>query len=286
MQLALQDLQNSVLFNLQQSELVNFGNPPNWSAATNPAITQNALTHWINRAYERTMVDLSDCEISLAYFTIQSQANCSDYPLPPGNATTPITNIYNPSQPIPTIDLSMYPLMQRVSRILYTPVGQPWTQEHEGGVRLVSWGQFQRHNAFGYLRPFGYNVIPDFCAITPNRKLLSFWPGTASNNDTITVEYVPQLTPSTPFPPLSAFTDVPLIPGEAADMVIYWATAMCWPKLREMQAAQQYQQQYVAEMHRVRDLLGPRSRGDTFRIGRAEEAVALSYPIGGILALP
>lgn len=288
MQLALQDLQNSVLFNLQQSELVNFGNPPNYAGASNPAISLNALTHWINRAYERTMVDLSDCEIALAYFTIHSQANCSDYPLPPGNSATPITNIYNPSQTIPTIDLSLYPNVQRVSRVLYTPVGQPWTQEHEGGVRLVSWGQFQRHNAFGYLRPFGYNVIPDYCAVTPNRTMISFWPGTASNNDTITVEYVPYLTGgnSLTFNPLANPGDVPMLPGEAEDMIIYWATAMCWPKLREMQAAQVYEQKYVAEMHRVRDLLGPRSRGDTFRIGRAEEAHALSYPIGGVTALP
>lgn len=283
MQLQLQDLQNSVLFNLQQSELVNFGNPPNWAAATNPAINQGALTYWINRAYERTMVDLSDCEISLAYYSITSIANRSDYPLPPGGA---VVNLANPSQAVPNINLSAYALIQRVSRVYYSPVGQVWTQEHEGGVRLLSWGQFQRQCAFGYLRPFTYNVIPDYCAINPERTLISFFPGTASTGDTITIQYVPQLTAGTAFPPLSAPTDTPVLPGEAHDMVIYWATAMCWPKLREMQAAATYEQKYVAEMHRVRELLGPRSRGDTFRIGRAEEAVALSYPIGGVLALP
>jgi hypothetical protein len=281
--LTLQDIQNSVLFNLQQSELINFGNPPLYSQSTNPAIGQAALTHWINRAYERTMVDLSDCEIPLAYYSIQSTANRSDYPLPPGGS---VVNLANPSQPVPNINLSAYPLIQRLSRVYYSPVGQVWTQEHEGGVRLLSWGQFQRQCAFGYLRSFTYNVIPDYCAINPERTLISFFPGTASNGDTITLQYVPQLTPNTPFAPLANPTDVPLIPGEAQDMLIYWATAMCWPKLREMQASQAYQELYAREMIRVRELLGPRSRGDTFRIGRAEEAVALSYPIGGVLALP
>ena len=69
-------------------------------------------------------------------------------------------------------------------------------------------------------------------------------------------------------------------------MIIYWATALCWPKLREMQAAQTYQQMYNAEAARVRETLGPRSRGDTFRIRDAELGLAESYPIGGALALP
>lgn len=283
MQLQLQDIQNAVLFNLQLSELVNFGNPPNWSTATNPAISQNALTFWINRAYERTMVDLADCEIELAYFTMTSTAQMSDYPLPPGGV---INNYANPAQPIPNINLTAYANVMRVSRVFYTPVGQPWTQEHEGGVRLVSWGQFQRHAAFGYLRPFTYNIIPDYCAVQPNRKVLSFFPGTASTGDTITVEYVPELTVGTPFPPLSANTDMPVLPAEAEMMLVYWATALCWPKLREMQAAVEYENKYRAEMMRVRDMLGPRSRGDTFRLDRAEDAVVLSYPMGGAIALP
>jgi hypothetical protein len=283
MQLQLQDIQNAVLFQLQQSELVNFGGAPNWSAATNPAISQSALTFWINVAYMRVMVDLSDCEIELAYFTMTSTAQMSDYPLPPGGV---ITNYANPSQSIPNINLSTYPNVQRVSRVFYTPVGQPWTQEHEGGVRLVSWGQFQRHNAFGYLRPFTYNIIPDYVAVQPNRKVLSFFPGTASNGDTITLEYVPELTTGTSFPPLSALTDTPILPGEAEMMLVYWATALCWPKLREMQAADVYEKKYLIEMTRVREMLGPRSRGDTFRIDRAEDAVVLSYPMGGAIALP
>lgn len=280
----LQDIENDVLFNLQQSELVNFGGMPLYGVATNPAISQNALLFQINRAYERVMADLADCEISLAYYQVTSQANLSDYPLPPGGPG--VVNYYNPTSPIPNIDLSTNALMMRVSRVLYNPVGQPWTQSHEGGIRLVSWRQFLGYSAFGYLRPFTFNVIPDYVTITPNRQILSFFPGTASNGDLITVEYVPYLTPGTDFPPLVAPTDVPNIPDEATDMLVQWATALCWPKLREMGAMAEYQKMYMQEMMRVREMLGPRSRGDTFAIRDNTLGLAESYPIGGALVLP
>lgn len=280
----LQDIENDVLFNLQQSELVNFGGTPLYEVATNPAIAQTALLFQINRAYMRVMADLADCEIALAYYQLTSQANLSDYPLPPGGPG--IVNYYNPTSPIPNINLSTSPLVMRVSRVLYNPVGQVWTQGQEGGIRLVSWRQFMGYCAFGYLRPFTFNIIPDYVTITPNRQILAFFPGTASNGDTITVEYVPYLTPGTDFPPLVAPTDAPNIPDEATDMLVYWATSLCWPKLREMGAAAEYQKMYAQEMMRVRDMLGPRSRGDTFRIRDTELGLAESYPIGGALVLP
>jgi hypothetical protein len=281
--LTLNDLENSVLFNLQQSELVNFGGAPNYSTAINPAIDQSALIFMINRAYQRVFVDLSDCEIELAHLTFRSIANLSDYALPPGGQ---IDNYYNPSSPVPNVDLSKHPNCQRVSRILYHPHGQPWTQDMAGGIRLVSWRQFMGYCAFGYLRPFTFNIIPDFATVTPNRKILSFFPGTASDGDHITIEYVPYLTKDTPFPPLADGSDEPILPNEAENMVIFWATALCWPKLREMQAASEYEQKYAAEMLRVREQLGPRSRGDTFRIRDTSLGLAESYPVGGALALP
>lgn len=281
--LTLNDLQNAVLFNLQQSELVNFGGAPNYTQAINPGIDQAALIFQINRAYQRVFVDLSDCEIELANFTFTSLPNLSDYPLPPGG---PINNYYNPTSPVPNVDLSNYAHVQRVSRVLYNPVGQTWTQDMAGGIRLVSWRQFMGYCAFGYLRPFTFNVIPDFVTVTPNRKILSFFPGTASEGDSITIEYVPYLTADTPFPPLTGGTQKPILPDEAENMVIFWTCALCWPKLREMQAAQEYEQKYMAEMIRVREQLGPRSRGDTFRIRDTDLGLIESYPIGGALRLP
>ena len=165
--LTLADLSNSVLWNLQQSELVNFGGKPNWSSATNPAITEQGLHFQINRAYQRTYVDLADCEIELAHFTFTSDANSCDYALPPGGA---IDNYYNPTSPVKNVDLSGHARVQRISRILYNPAGQPWTQDMAGGIRLVSWRQFMGYCAFGYMRPFTFNIIPDYVAVTPNRR--------------------------------------------------------------------------------------------------------------------
>jgi len=278
----LNDYMNEVLWVLQQSELVNFGGAPNYASATNPAISENALIWSINRAYQRVLVDLSDCEIELAYFALTSVANASDYALPPGNTVAnPVQNIYNLSQVIPVVDLSAYAPVQRVSRILYLPAGQPWTQSMEGGIRLVSYRQYLGYSAFGYLRPFTYNIIPDFCAVTPNRKILSFFPGTASNGDTIGVEYTPTLAAGTTFPPLAGGTDVPILPDEAFQMVVNWAASLCWPKLREMGAKQEYETMYAAEMTRVREQLGPRSRGDTFVLRNADRGLIESYPLGG-----
>ena len=281
----LNQLQNAVLSNLQLSELVNqvdFAQPPSWAQATNPAISQTFLTYGINRAYQRILLGLSDCEIDLAYVTFPSVANSSDYALPPGNtAAAPVVNIYNPSQTIPLKDLSAFALVQRVSRVMYTPQGQPWTLAMEGGIRMVSWRAFLGHAAFNYLRPFTYNIIPDYCAVTPNRQILSFFPGTMSANDTITVEYVPMLTAGTNWPPLATGTDMPGLPDEATQMLEYWATALCWPKLREFGAKKEYEAMFYAEEQRVRELLGPRSRGDTFRIQSANQGLVESYPIGG-----
>lgn len=282
-----QDLMNDVLWNLQQSELVNFGNLPNYAGATNPPISQSALIFQINRAYERVYQDLSDCEVALSYYSMTSIANISDYPLPPGGA---IPNIYNPSSTVPNINLTAIPNVQRISRVIYNPVGQPWTQMQEGGVRLVSWKEFNGWCAYGYLRPFTFNIIPDYVTVTPNRQILSFFPGTASNGDIIGVEYVPKLTVGTSVPPLTVALPLaqPVLPDEASDMIIFWATSLCWPKLREMQAAKEYETKYYAEMARVREMIGPRSRGDTYRITDASQDTMLSYPIGGAagLAMP
>ena len=277
-------LQNTLLSNLQQSELVNltdFTQPPNWTTANNPLITQVFCTYCINRAYQRVLLGLSDCEIDLAFITFPSVANASDYALPPGNPSGTLSNIYNPSQTIPTINLAAFAPVQRISRVLYTPNGQPWTLAMEGGIRLVSWRQFLGHAAFNYLRPFTYNIVPDYVAVTPNRSILSFFPGTASSGDTITVEYVPTLLAGTNWPPLTNGTDPLQLPDEATQLVEYWATALCWPKLREFGAKKEYEQMYREEELRVRELLGPRSRGDTYRIQSANQGLVESYPIGG-----
>jgi hypothetical protein len=158
--------------------------------------------------------------------------------------------------------------------------------EFEPGVRMISWQAFQRYSAAGYLRPFTYNIIPDFCAITPDRKTIAFFPGTASTGDTITIQYVPEITPNSTVPPLAAETDTTVLPDETNDALILWATSLLWPKLREMGEAAEYRKQYVDELARVREALGQSSRGDTLRLRDSMDGLVSSYPVGGALDLP
>jgi len=266
------DLENWTLLNLQQSELVNFGSSPNWTQATNPAITQQACDAAINRAYLRVVSDLADLELYLYTVRFQSVAQTSDYNL---------ASLFSAVTPTPA------PKLQRLSRLFYNPAGQSWTQEFEPGVRMVSWTTFQRYTAAGYLRPFTYNIIPDYCSITPDRCTLSFFPGSADVGDNITMQYVPVPTAGTAVPLLVNETDMPLAtPEEADDLIVLWSTSLLWPKLREMQARADFAKQYQVELMRVRDQLAQRSRGDTLRIRDEMEGLISSYPVGGALSLP
>jgi hypothetical protein len=265
MAVQLQDLENGVLSNTQQSQLVNFGGPPPWANATNPQLNQGIVDYAVNRAYQRLMSDLADIEIYTYQTVFSSTANTINYNFP--------LNVGDPN-------------MQRVMRVFYQPIGQSWTLEFAPGARLVSWTRFQAYAGDGYLRPFTYDIIPQFASITPNRKTLSFFPGCANAGDTITVQYVPVLTPGTSVPPLVAETDAIVLPDECEEAIIYWATSLCWPKLREFGAMREYQQMYAAEVERLRETLSQRSKGDTQRFVDREESLWNSMPIGGLTYLP
>ena len=309
----LQDIENVVLYNLQQSELVNFGTAPNWAAAVNPAIPKAALDFFINRAYMRVIQDLSDFELALYRFVFPSQSQISDYPLPPlsppgeaitgssilANATTGVGPAANPLVwgsgvwgqatwgSFPTA-----PGVQRITRIIYSPVGQQWAQDYEGGVRLVSWAEFNRRTGFGYLRPFTYGIMPDFASVQPQRNVLSFFPGSANPYDTIGVEYIPKLTPNSDWPPLLNETDTPNMPEETHDLICIEATRLQWIKLREIGMMEYYAKLYLGtpekryedgELWRVGNALKDRSKGDTLCIRDANDGIALSYLVGGAL---
>lgn len=252
----LQDLENWVLWNTQQSELVNFGSVPNWASANNPQLPQTAVDAAINRAYARVLQDLADLEIATFTSTIASVAQTSDYALPLNSGD---------------------PAVQRICRVYYQPVGQSYTQELEPGVRLISWKKFQAQTGAGYLRPFTYGVIPDYVAVSPNRTKLSFYPGSADAGDTITVEYVPYITAGSSVPPLAAPTDTPILPDSCDDSIQFLATAYCWPKLapRDGAVMQQWLSMYEMEKKRLREDLAQRSRGDTQQI--TDRALELYY---------
>ncbi|MDE2102022.1 MAG: hypothetical protein KGL39_32550, partial [Patescibacteria group bacterium] len=60
----LQDIENEILSNLQQSELVNFSGVPNWGAATNPEFDQPTVDYRINQAYVKLYEDLGDLDLN------------------------------------------------------------------------------------------------------------------------------------------------------------------------------------------------------------------------------
>lgn len=257
----LQELQNWVLWNTQQSELVNFGSVPNWASATNPQLPQAAVNAAINRAYARVLQDLADLEIATYTATIASVSQQSDYTLP--------LNAGDPN-------------IQRLCRVYYQPQGQAYTQELEPGVRLVSWKKFQAQCGAGYLRPFTCGTIPDYVAVYPDRTKLSFYPGTANAGDTITIEYVPYLTAGTSVAPLANATDSPILPDACDDAIQFLATSYCWPKLqpRDLAPANQYLAQYKDELKRLREDLSQRSRGDTQQITDRAVELMFSNPQG------
>lgn len=277
----LQDIANNVLWNLQRSELVNFGNPPNYGlTVSTPDVPQTALIFLINRAYIKVISDLADAGLTLADATFNSVASTSDYPLPP---TSPLigewgvgawgTMVWGSAIP---------PQVKRITRLTYQPVGQVWTQEFEGNVRLVSWAEFNRRTGFGFLRPFTYDILPRYAAVQPNRSLISFYPGSASTGDTIMLEYVPELTFGTSWAPLANWTDMPNLVDSAQDLIVKWAEHLCWPKLREAGAYQRTGEEYKAMLADVIEQLGPRSTGDTQRVRSSDEGLLLSLPLAEI----
>lgn len=311
-------LQNAVLANLQQSELVNFGAGfPNWSAVSDPTappITQDYLVFNINRAYAKAIQDLADVQLSLYRLVYPSLANTSDYPLPPlqppqygtlGGSVLGTFQLNSEQPPESAIwgqaqwgnflwgTIVGAPRIQRITRIIYSPVGQSWSQDMEGGVRLVSWQEFQRKTAFGYLRPFTYGIMPDYAAMSPDRTVLSFFPGSASAGDSIGIEYIPELTPGTNVAPfvVNSFNDPTFLPDEAADLIITWASYLCCPKLALWDLRQQFYFDYYGdgtaakpgELNRLKDQLQQRSLGDSYCIRDANDGLALSYIIGGAL---
>lgn len=309
----LNDLENEVLFNTQQSELINYGGAPNWAKSTNPYLTQAAVDFQINRAYRRVIQDLADIQLALYRLVLYSLKNVSDYALPP-NTLPQYTSLG--SSFLGSLQLNAppgagstgvwgegqwgsmvwssppAPRVQRITRVIYSPAGQPWSQDMEGNIRLVSWQEFMRRCAFGYLRPFTFGIIPDYCAVTPDRQMLSFFPGTATQGDAIGIEYVPELTPNSAWDELDQPTDTPQLPEETHDLIVLWATHLIWFKLREFGAADYFKTLYHGppqergsggELGRIINVLKDRSSGDTLAIRDANDGLALSYLTSGAL---
>lgn len=247
----LQDMENEILSNLQQTPLVNFGQAPNWNAATNPEFDKPTIDHWISRGYLKVMRDVEDLDVALFSATFLSTAQTYRYSLNPV-ATTGAT----PNPPVGA---------GGIQRLFYTPQGQP-TLEFEPGIKLIPWKEFQRYTVAGWFQPSSYGPYPEWASVSPDRQWLYFWPGCASAGDSIEVQYVPIVTAGTLVAPLANETDTPYFNEDFHDLIVTWAMAKLYPKARAMNAKQVTIKEYYDELLQLRAKYEKRSGGDKQRI--------------------
>jgi hypothetical protein len=259
----LEEIENEILSTLQQTELVNFGGVPNWTAATNPEFDQPTTDNAINQGYRRVCRDLSAIDVALFEATFVSTANTYRYPLPP-----PVT-AGNPN-----------PACKELRRLFYTPVGAPYTVEFEPGIRMIPWKEFQRYTAAGYNQVSGFGSQPQFCAVSPDRRYVHFWPGSANAGDTIGIGYACIPTTGSLVPLLSAEGDCMIVPDDFADLVQLYALFKLWPKARAMAAAADSLKLYQDQIEKARADWKHRSGGDKMRFTDVVIDRATSGPFG------
>lgn len=260
----LADMENEVLSTLQQTELVNFGGSPAWSNATNPEFDQKTVDHWLNRAYLKVIRDVSDIDVAMYSATFSSTANTLSYPLPPAVASG------DPNPPC-----------AELRRAFYTPQGLNYTLEFAPGVRMLPWKEFQRYTAAGYLEQFSYGTQPEICAVSPDRKSLYFYPGTANAGDSIELQYTPVPTAGTLVPLLQNEDDSPyVLPDDFHELLPIYALYKLWPKARATQASADYLKQYYDQLAYIRAMWKRRSGGDQQRFTDVVVDRATSGPWG------
>lgn len=256
----LNNLENMILSETQQSELVNFAGAPNWAASTNPSMNQAKVDYYINRAVMWALRGVAELEIASFRAQFLSVANTTNYNVPPPIAGTP------------------NPPCHLIQRVYYAPLGQNYTLEMEPGIRLLPWKTFQRAVWAGYLSPFSFGPQPFICSMTPNRKQIAFYPGTATNGDTITFDYSPIPTTGTLVPPLVAGTDVPILPDEYDDMIVQYAAPPLWRSLREFGAANNAEKLAQAMLEEAIKHGLKRTKGDKMQITDARDDFTTSGP--------
>lgn len=258
-----QDVQNEILSTLQQSELVNFGNAPNWNSVTNPEFDRPTILHWINRSIIKIYRDVSDIDVAAFTATFLSTANTAAYGLPP-----PIVGTPNPP-------------VGELRRLFYSPVGQPQINiEFEPGVRMLPWSEFQRYTAAGFFSNTSPGNMPSICAVTPDRAQVQFYPGSANAGDTITLSYSPIPTAGTLVPLMINDADPIVLPDDFQDLIQIYALSKLWPKARAMAAAKDALAQYYEQLNYIRGMWLKRSGGDKLRISDAAHAMMTSGPYG------
>ncbi len=242
--MTLQDMQNMLLSQLQQPGITTVGSAPNFSAVPNPPYGADRLNFYLNRAYLRLMNDVAELELKVVSSTLTSTANTFSYNIPVAGAPNPAL----------------------VLRVSYQPVGLTYNYEFQQGVNFLSWDQYQMQTGYGYYQQLSFGTQPRVCTVSVDRTQLWFYPGSAQSGDTITIQYAPLPTAGTTTPLLVNSTDVPQIPDDCCDAIIYWALYLLWINAREQQMSQYMRSQYEEELKRIKQVYLKRGKGDTFGI--------------------
>lgn len=254
--MTLGDIANALLTETQQpgaSFTVGGGGGPSWSSLTNPQIGQGLVEFWINEGYKKLAGDIEAIELSLTTYTFTSTAQTYRYLLAAAG----------------------YAAISHVARVFYKPFGQLYTREFRPGTELISWAQFQRYTAQGWLEPYGYATLPDYASIDPTRTYLYFWKGSAIAGDTITIDYAPIPTQSATTGPATLVnaTDTPIFPADCHTAILYFALARVWMRLREMATSLMYYNPspqtpglYQTEVKKIIEKYTKLHHGDTQRI--------------------
>jgi hypothetical protein len=171
--------------------------------------------------------------------------------------------------------------IRMVRRVFYQALGQLFRLELEPGARLISWQEFNRKTAAGYLLPFSFTTWPDYCTISPRRDHLYLYGAPSEYGDTITVEYCPIVTENSSVPAsnwgyLANATDIPLLPEDTQDALWMWAAALLNPNAREYGNGELYSKIYKDELQRAKDNYTRDSAGDALIMRPVADALATS----------
>jgi hypothetical protein len=216
--------------------------------------------------------------------------------LNPGNATQEVVFVTNVSSPHVTLfQLNfphastevlrgvVYPTVRQVRRFYYAPQALLYQQEYIPGGDLIGWNEFQRYTDKGFLTPFSYATQPGKAAVTPNRQFLAVFSAPAQSGDGILMDYCALPTAGADIvPTLVNETDVPVVPDDCCEAIVFWALSRLWMRERQAGASMAYMQMYMQELERIRTEYRKTSSGDSMRFQEKWVGVGTLGSIGGL----
>ncbi len=173
------------------------------------------------------------------------------------------------------------PNIRKVRSVYYQPLGLTYNLRRAPGVRLVSWEEYERQTADGYMQYFSAGSQPSYVAMDEQRANLYLYPTPYQAGDTIGFRYAPQITstasiPATNWGYLVSGSDSPpsALPEDANDCIWMYASFLLWPKAREIGTGMTYDQVYEKKKNEVLANYMDASAGASFGIRWKDDLLA------------